>query len=53
LDLKKQGKTMVFVTHNMDAVRKYCDRAIWLYQGKLRMDGPTNEIVEEYLKNCS
>jgi len=53
MDLKKQGKTMVFVTHSMDAVRKYCDRAVWLYQGRLRMDGPTSEVVDEYLKNCS
>ncbi len=53
MDLKRQGKTMVFVTHSMDAVRKYCDRAVWIYQGRIKKDGPTNEVVDEYLKMCS
>lgn len=53
MELKKQGKTMVFVTHSMHAVKKYCDRAVWLYEGQVRMDGPTEQVVEEYLKVCS
>ena len=31
-ELKSQGKTMVFVTHNMNAVKNLCDRAVWLYE---------------------
>ena len=50
LELKNEGKTMVFVTHSMDSVKKLCDRAIWLYNGKIRMDGDTKEVVEEYIK---
>lgn len=50
LELKEQGKTMVFVTHSMESVKKLCDRTIWLYHGKIRMDGNTNEVVEEYIK---
>lgn len=49
-ELKKEGKTMVFVTHSMESVRNLCDRAIWLYDGKVRMDGNTNEVVNEYLR---
>lgn len=49
-ELKKEGKTMVFVTHSMDSVRNLCDRAVWLYDGKVRMDGNTNEVIDEYLK---
>lgn len=49
-ELKKEGKTMVFVTHSMESVRNLCDRAIWLYNGKVRMDGNTNEVVNEYLR---
>lgn len=49
-ELKKEGKTMVFVTHSMDSVRNLCDRAVWLYDGKVRMDGNTSEVVNEYLK---
>ena len=50
LELKNQGKTMVFVTHSMESVKRLCDRAIWLYNGKIRMDGDTKEVVEEYIK---
>lgn len=50
LELKESGKTMVFVTHNMQSVKKLCDRAVWLYDGKIKMDGDTNEVVDEYLK---
>ena len=49
-ELKKEGKTMVFVTHSMDSVKNLCDRAVWLSDGVVRMDGNTNEVVEEYLK---
>lgn len=49
-ELKKEGKTMVFVTHSMDSVRKLCDRAVWLYDGKVRMDGNTDDVIKEYLR---
>lgn len=49
-ELKKEGKTMVFVTHSMESVKNLCDRAVWLYEGKIRMDGNTNEVVDEYIK---
>ncbi len=50
LELKKEGKTMVFVTHSMGSVRQLCDRTIWLCDGKIKMDGDTNEVVDEYIK---
>lgn len=50
LELKKQGKTMVFVTHSMESVKKLCDRAIWLCNGIVKMDGETIKVVEEYIK---
>ncbi len=49
-ELKKQGKTMVFVTHSMSTVKELCDRTIWLCDGKIKMDGETNKVVEEYIK---
>lgn len=52
-ELKSKGKTMVFVTHNMKAVRDLCDRTVWLYEGKIRMDGNTNEVVDEYIKETA
>ena len=50
LDLKKQGKTMVFVTHSMDTVRKLCDRAVWLCNGKIQMDGDVDHVIEKYVE---
>ena len=52
LELKKEGKTMVFVSHSADAVKFLCDRAIWLSEGKVRMDGKTEEVLKEYAKIC-
>ena len=49
-DLKNQGKTMVFVTHSMQTVKQLCDRAVWLCDGKIKMDGATEEVVDEYIK---
>lgn len=52
-ELKKQGKTMVFVTHSMDSVKQLCDRAVWLHQGIIKMDGATQEVVNEYVKETT
>ena len=49
-ELKAEGKTMVFVTHSMESVKNLCDRAVWLSDGVVRMDGDTNAVVDEYLK---
>lgn len=51
-ELKKSGKTIVIVTHSMDQVKKFCDRAVWLYQGEVKMDDSTEKVVSEYLKIC-
>ena len=52
LELKKSGKTIVIVTHSMDQVKRFCNRAIWLYKGEIRKDGKVSEVLEEYLKVC-
>lgn len=44
---------MVFVTHSMETVKKLCSRAVWLKDGKIKMDGNTNEVVDEYIKENS
>jgi len=49
-ELRKQKKTMVFVTHSMESVKNLCDRAIWLDNEKVRMYGNTAEVVDEYLR---
>jgi ABC-type polysaccharide/polyol phosphate transport system ATPase subunit len=52
MELKKSGKTIIIVTHSMGNVEKFCDRAIWLFNGDVRMDGPSKQVTSEYLKVC-
>ncbi len=52
IELKETGKTIVIVTHSMEQVKKFCDRAIWLYEGEVHRDGKVSEVLEEYLKVC-
>ena len=49
-ELKKEGKTIVIVTHSMSQVKQFCDRAVWLYKGEVKMDGKVDDVLEEYLK---
>jgi len=51
-ELKDSGKTIVIVSHSLDSVKQLCNRAVWIYEGKIRMDGNTNDVVDEYLKVC-
>ena len=50
--IKKQGKTMVFVSHSAESVKFLCDRAVWLSNGKIKMDGNTSDVLDEYIKEC-
>ena len=49
-ELKNEGKTMVFVTHDLQTVKSFCTRAVWLCDGIVKMDGEPNEVIEEYIK---
>ena len=52
-ELKNEGKTIVLVTHDLNAAQKLCDRTIWLSNGKIRLDGKSDEVLEQYIKECS
>lgn len=45
----ERGKTILFVTHDVNAVKRFCNRAVWLDRGKLIMDGNTDEVTDRYL----
>ena len=47
---REAGKTIVFVSHDQEAVRRLCSRAIWLDCGKVRMDGPVDDVIGKYLQ---
>jgi lipopolysaccharide transport system ATP-binding protein len=44
----QSGRTVLFVSHNMDAIRTLCQRAIWLVDGKVQNDGPVGEVMDAY-----
>ena len=46
---KAQGRTILFVTHDPGAVRRFCDEAIWLDQGKVRASGTAVDVLRQYL----
>ncbi|WP_119065834.1 ABC transporter ATP-binding protein [Aggregatilinea lenta] len=49
-DVAKEGRTILFVSHNMAAVQGLCQRTVWLRDGQVEQDGPTGEVVSNYLK---
>jgi lipopolysaccharide transport system ATP-binding protein len=49
-DVAKEGRTVLFVSHNMAAVQSLCLRVIWLVDGILREDGQGRSVVSNYLQ---
>jgi lipopolysaccharide transport system ATP-binding protein len=50
-DLSQSGRTVLFVSHQMQAVAQLCDRAIWLDTGEIVQDGRSSEVVASYLQS--
>ena len=46
--IKKDNRTVIIVSHNLDTLKKLCDRVIWLHDGKVRMDGAADEVLPVY-----
>lgn len=49
-ELTQQGKTMVFVTHSLQSVSELCTRAVWLHEGKIKLDGDSKEVIQSYIE---
>jgi lipopolysaccharide transport system ATP-binding protein len=52
-DLSHSGRTVLFVSHNMQAVRSLCSEAIWLEQGQIKAAGSSAKVIEKYLDVAS
>ncbi len=52
-DVTKEGRTVLFVSHNLGAIRGLCPRAIWLHKGRIRMDGDVQKVVSAYMTAVS
>jgi ABC-2 type transport system ATP-binding protein len=50
-ELRRSGRTIVIVSHGLDAVRNICDKAAWLDHGKLMKAGEAHDVVTAYLES--
>jgi lipopolysaccharide transport system ATP-binding protein len=50
-EFRQRGKTLLLVSHDMNAVRRFCSRALWLQHGQLLADGPTEQVITAYENN--
>lgn len=48
-EMKRQGVTIILVTHTIEHVREMCSRALWLDEGMIQADGPVEHVLDEYM----
>lgn len=49
-DMSHSGKTIIFVSHNIDSVRKLCTKIILLEEARIKFDGKTDKAIDVYMK---
>ena len=47
-DIAASGGSVLFVSHDMNAIRRICNRVIWIDKGRIRQDGATDQVVQAY-----
>jgi len=47
------GRTVLFVSHDMHAITRLCSRAIWINDGRIKLDGEARSVVSEYLNELT
>lgn len=53
-DISSQGgRTVLFVSHNMGAIRGLCDKCIWVESGQIKKIGPSADVIADYLESGS
>src|SRR5207237_1744342 len=52
-ELARNGRTVLFVSHDLSAINALCERAILLHEGSLIMNGPTREVTTHYLDSAN
>jgi lipopolysaccharide transport system ATP-binding protein len=50
-EFRRQGVTLLIVTHSLPEVQRLCDRAVWLDRGKIAMQGKPEAVIEAYAKS--
>ena len=52
-EVERSGRTVLFVSHNMDAMARLCTTTMWLDKGRVRGIGPTAGVIEEYMRSTA
>jgi ABC-type polysaccharide/polyol phosphate transport system ATPase subunit len=47
-EVSRSGRTIVFVSHQMNQIRRLCERVLWIDAGQIREDGPTGQVIAAY-----
>lgn len=48
-DVTKEGRTVLFVSHNMEAIRRLCPKTMWIENGHIRLHGTSEDVISAYL----
>lgn len=48
-EVEKEGRTVVFVSHDLEAIARLCPSAIWLEKGRVQVRGPATDVIDSYL----
>jgi lipopolysaccharide transport system ATP-binding protein len=49
-EVSREGRTILFVSHNLVAIESLCERAIWIEDGRILLDAPPREVVSAYVR---
>jgi homopolymeric O-antigen transport system ATP-binding protein len=52
-ELGREGRTVVFISHDLGSVNQVCRRAIWLEHGEIRADGPSGDVIDQYVRSSA
>jgi lipopolysaccharide transport system ATP-binding protein len=47
-ELRDSGTTLLFASHDLELVAQECDRVLWIHEGRVRVQGPTAQVIDEY-----
>ena len=48
--IKGKNTSLILVSHELEYIKKYCKKAMWLEKGKIKMIGPSSQVINSYLK---
>ena len=49
----KSAETVIIVSHDLEVIRYFCNRLIWLDQGQICEDGDVDRVINSYIKSIS